>query len=867
MRTCIFAVLLISAILTAPAAYAQSGPLRATPTRIDFGPVQVGESVTRPVTVFLTGDFEIEELDADLSVDNGAFTLSRSSIRVTTTRRTFDVTFTPAAEGEVTGTLSVEAGYEDTVRLSGTGVTGFMVDPAELELGDTPVGCAVDGMFTVDAPRAYDFTVLTSDPQFMATPPTFTGMGTFPVTITARPTTVGPLTGRSDVTGTAAGAAAMTVPVPLSVRGADVIPAPTALDFGTVAAGTESTPMGIGLALDSGAPTGLMVAATSDNPAFVVQPVTGTDRVNVVFAPPTDGPQTGMITVVLTSATDTLCRIERMVPVSGTGAPGDVTIAPGALDFGTLLVGQTSGVMSVTLTSQATAAFDATVELDNPNFQVTPVAFSLPAGGTQNLDFTFAPMDPAAQTGTATISLATAAGSTLSLTVALSGTAASFTVEPPVYDFGAVGLGVGAMASFTVTNALASPLSVDIVSGAPFIAAVANVTVPASGSTPVDVTFTPEVVGVAQGEISFTARPAEGVTEVRSATVSGEGVEVVLRYEITVGEATGPLVGGQLINFERVALGSTSTVNVNIFNDGAAEYALDGLSASGPGFGLMLTPGVPPVVPAGGQYGVPLEFSPAGLGIASGSLAINGAAFPLAGRGVLDAATLSGIDPTVEPRATAEVGVGVGEAPQESVTGTLTLEFIPQEGLPDDPAIQFSTGGRSAGFTIRPGSTTGQFADDSGSISVQTGTVAGEIRVTAAFTANGEDVGPDGTVELVGIIAPGPPVITNVAITDSSANAFTVQVTGFSTPRSIDAADFAFTGRNGVQVQPGQIGLEGAGALFGDWFGMEDSFPFGSAFTLTVPFTISGEPNAVGSVSVTLTNSQGNSAAVSANVP
>ena len=51
--------------------------------------------------------------------------------------------------------------------------------------------------------------------------------------------------------------------------------------------------------------------------------------------------------------------------------------------------------------------------------------------------------------------------------------------------------------------------------------------------------------------------------------------------------------------------------------------------------------------------------------------------------------------------------------------------------------------------------------------------------------------------------------------------------------------------------------------FFAAYYGGAQSALFGSMFTLTVPFAITGNANAVNAVSVTLTNSLGSSAAMS----
>ena len=76
------------------------------------------------------------------------------------------------------------------------------------------------------------------------------------------------------------------------------------------------------------------------------------------------------------------------------------------------------------------------------------------------------------------------------------------------------------------------------------------------------------------------------------------------------------------------------------------------------------------------------------------------------------------------------------------ITGTLNLDFTPAVPNGDDPAVQFSTGGRSVSF-IFPANVNQTFAEFSDpNVAVQTGTVAGLITLTLQFVVDGVDVTP-----------------------------------------------------------------------------------------------------------------------------
>ena len=85
------------------------------------------------------------------------------------------------------------------------------------------------------------------------------------------------------------------------------------------------------------------------------------------------------------------------------------------------------------------------------------------------------------------------------------------------------------------------------------------------------------------------------------------------------------------------------------------------------------------------------------------------------------ALTLTGPPANSNPATQPRLQIVFGNSYPVDVTVVLTLVFQPDSGA-DDPAVQFSSGGRTARITVLAGSTTGQT-----DVGVQTGTVAGTI--------------------------------------------------------------------------------------------------------------------------------------------
>ncbi len=224
---------------------------------------------------------------------------------------------------------------------------------------------------------------------------------------------------------------------------------------------------------------------------------------------------------------------------------------------------------------------------------------------------------------------------------------------------------------------------------------------------------------------------------------------------------------------------------------------------------------------------------------------------------------IGGVTDTPPPAQQQNVTVTLGGTFPVPLTGTVTLTFASDANVPaDDPAIQFSAGGRTATFTIPAGSTQGIFTPPSPAI--QTGTVSGIITLTTAFQAGGAQISCNCVQTRTIRVARGAPVITSVRAA-RGAGVITITIIGFSTSREMTQAAFQFTTAAGSNVTTTSFTVP-VSTFFTTWYTSTPSTQFGSQFLMTQPFTISGDANAITNVSVTLTNAQGTSTAVSAAV-
>ncbi len=365
---------------------------------------------------------------------------------------------------------------------------------------------------------------------------------------------------------------------------------------------------------------------------------------------------------------------------------------------------------------------------------------------------------------------------------------------------------------------------------------------PNGGSCALEIGFTPTATGTRTLTVSITD---DAVYSPQSFQISGTGVNAAAVVLNTI-SPTGAIAGAA--NTTITAAGSnftpTSVVNFNTTPLVTTYVSATQLTAVVPA-ALITTVGTANITvtdPASDSTSLPVVFSivPTGLGVTFSA--------PAAGPGE---------QPTLNFQLTTAYPV--------PLTGTMTLTFTPTSGNPDNPQVQLAStstdvtvapGGRSLTFPLAANSTATPV------IMVQVGNVAGTISVTLQLTAAGVNVTPASVVPITIVIAPAAPTITALSFS-ASGNTLTVLVTGFSTTREIQSATFSFTPASGASLNQKTITVP-ANTLFQTWYTTTGSAQYGSAFTYTQLFTLSGNASAVGGVGATLTNTVGTSTEVTA---
>lgn len=199
------------------------------------------------------------------------------------------------------------------------------------------------------------------------------------------------------------------------------------------------------------------------------------------------------------------------------------------------------------------------------------------------------------------------------------------------------------------------------------------------------------------------------------------------------------------------------------------------------------------------------------------------------------------------------------------VTGTLELQFTPDPAVVNpvrDPALQFPGGGTTMSFRIPAGSTTAAIPSNG---QMQRGTVAGQVAVVLRSLRFGTADAPVSGVPPATLrVAPAPPAIVSgsVRIVDVTSAGFVVELTGYSTVRSLQNANLRFQPSVGGRLDGSTTFTVALTIPATAWFASAAGRESGSRFAVRIPFTVNGSVDAIGSVAVILSNSVGASSEV-----
>jgi hypothetical protein len=225
---------------------------------------------------------------------------------------------------------------------------------------------------------------------------------------------------------------------------------------------------------------------------------------------------------------------------------------------------------------------------------------------------------------------------------------------------------------------------------------------------------------------------------------------------------------------------------------------------------------------------------------------------------------------SLTPGAQTTVGLIIPNAFPGDVSGTLRLSFSSNAAIPlDDPAIQFSSGGREVPFTIPANTVQARFGEaGAGAVIFQPGTVAGTLSFEGTLQTG---TLLNGFAE-TRTVARQAPTIHGIQMESAGNESATAAVQLTSTLREVTQLVVRVETATPIQLNCGvPAGCSASGnsltldvkRLFDAWFAADREF--GSISTLRIPFSFQGQVQ--GNVVVQLRNNLGGSNPVSFPLP
>jgi uncharacterized repeat protein (TIGR01451 family) len=382
--------------------------------------------------------------------------------------------------------------------------------------------------------------------------------GTCTISVTFTPTQTGTRTGTLSIPDNAAD-----TPQQVGLSGTGTQPAlslmPTSLTFGGQAVNTTSSAQSVTVTNTGTADLHVSSVSTGGTnggdfraaPSAGCADVTsgGQCTISVTFTPTQSGTRTATINIVsdAPSSPDT-------VSLSGTGLNSHLSLSPNPMNFGNVLVGQSSTMTLTFLNSGTDPAHITGVTPGGPDpGDFTLVQSSLtcqggppvvPAGSSCSVNITFTPGAVGARSATFTFPNDSSDGPQ-TLTVTGNGTNPGISVAPGTLTFPSQGIGTTSSAQpVVVTSSGTSPLTVSSVSvSGPFkvsndgCSGAGPITPP--GTCTVQVAFAPTALGPASGTLTITS---DGGT--KTVALSGTGVAVA-DLGISIGATPNPIKVGK----------------------------------------------------------------------------------------------------------------------------------------------------------------------------------------------------------------------------------------------------------------------------------------------------------------------------------
>jgi hypothetical protein len=563
-------------------------------------------------------------------------------------------------------------------------------------------------------------------------------------------------------------------------------PSVTSVSFGSVAAGNTATQSltvtntGLGtVTIASAALTGAGLTVVGGYPAGTIG-VGQSSTIQIQFAPTSAAAVNGSLTILSDASNSPLA-----ISITGTGTQAGLTIAPSALTFGNVIVGQ-SGTQSVKLTNSGNSSVTVNLATVAGNgFGISGLSLPTTLTGGQSLSFNaqFSPTVSGAEAGSITFT-DNAPGSPQVVSMVGTGVAtnSSLVANPGSVAFGNVSVGSSSPQTITLKNNGNTSATISAISatGTGFSATGLSIplTLAANQSTSFTAQFAPTTVGAVAGSVLITSTASNPTTSI---ALGGTGVQGNLTANPTS------------INFGSLLVGDSASVSVTLRNSGTASVAISQGSATGTGFSISGL--AAQTLTAGQSTSFTAKFSPTTAGSATGSVSVvsNAPASPLV-IALSGSGTASQPQLTISPASVAFGNVSVGSTGSQTVTltnpGNAALTVT--QALPSGTG--FSMSGATMPMTINANSSasfTAKFTpptpgSDTGSISIVSNAPGSPATITLSGTGMQAQLAATPTTAAFGSVSTGTSNSQTISLTNGGSasvtvSSVTVTGAGFST--------------------------------------------------------------------------------------
>ncbi len=673
------------------------GSLTATPSSLTFPATGEGSTAAaQSVTVQNTGGVTVQLQQPTITTDYQLAANSCGTSLAPGATCTLQVTFTPSAVGDRSGSLSIPSNLASSPLIipldgNGTAPPALSLSPASLTFLATGIG-SVSASQTVTVSSSGGSAVQLQTPTVSgdyqitnngcgATLPPGTSCS---IQIAFAPTATGSRAGLLTVAANVAGGQ-----VTASLNGTGVTPAalaftPASLSFPATTQGVTSSAQSLQLSNSGGATATLQppsitgdYAVSGNNCGSSLAP--GASCVlQVTFTPTAPGDRQGVLTV---PASVTGGHVS--ATLDGTGvAPPALTLNPSSLTFGNTAQGTTSPAQGITVTNSG----GATAQLQQPtasgDFAVSASTCGamLAAGASCSLQVTFTPTALGSRTGVLTIP-ANVSGGTATAPLAGTGVAAAaLTLSPTSLTFPSTAQGsTSPTQAITVTNTggVSAQLQTPTITGDyQLISNSCGATLAPGATCTLQIAFAPTAAGTRTGVMTLPANVAGGNV---SASLNGAGVAPAALTLSPPSLSFAATTRGTTSAAQSIQLTSSGGVNVQLGTPsvtgdyGITTNSCGGTLAPGAGCTLQITFNPTTTGDRPGQLTVPANVSTGQVTAALDGTGLAPAALSLAPTSLTFGATATGTTSPAQSITVANAGGSTAQLQPPTTAGDFAI--------------------------------------------------------------------------------------------------------------------------------------------------------------------------------------------------